>query len=65
MPSDTAGVVRDLWRKMDLPAAQCAPQVVITPACGLPGASPGQARDALRWCREAAAILPEMMEELS
>jgi hypothetical protein len=64
-PSDTAGIVRDLWRKMDLPAAQCAPQVVITPACGLPGASPQQARDALRWCREAAQILPEMMEELS
>jgi hypothetical protein len=64
-PSDTAGIVRDLWRKMDLPAAQCAPQVVITPACGLPGVSPRQARDALRWCREAAEILPEMMEELS
>jgi hypothetical protein len=63
-PSDTAGIVRDLWRKMDLPVAQCAPQVVITPACGLPNASPQQARDALRWCREAAAILPEMMEEL-
>ena len=64
-PSDTAGIVRDLWRKMDLPAAQCAPQVVITPACGLPGASPQQARDALGWCRKAAEILPEMMEELS
>jgi hypothetical protein len=65
VPSDTARVVRDLWRKMDLPAAQCAPQVVITPACGLAGASPGQARDALRWCREAAGVLPEMMGELS
>ena len=64
-PSDTAGIVRDLWRKMDLPAAQCAPQVVITPACGLPGASPAQARNALRWCREAAQILPEMMDELT
>ena len=64
-PSDTARIVRDLWRKMDLPSAQCAPQVVITPACGLPGASPQQARDALRWCREAAAILPEMMGELT
>jgi Cobalamin-independent synthase, Catalytic domain len=63
-PSDTAGIVRDLWRKMDLPSAQCAPQVVITPACGLAGASPKQARDALRWCREAAQILPEMMEEI-
>ena len=48
---------------MDLPPAQCAPQVVITPACGLAGASPKQARDALRWCREAARILPELMEE--
>jgi len=63
-PSDTARIVRDLWRKMDLPSAQCAPQVVITPACGLAGASPEQARDALRWCREAAAVLPEMMGEI-
>jgi methionine synthase II (cobalamin-independent) len=63
-PADTARVVRDLWRKMDLPSAQCAPQVVITPACGLAGASPTQARDALRWCREAAQVLPEMMGEL-
>jgi methionine synthase II (cobalamin-independent) len=64
-PANTAGIVRDLWRKMDLPAGRCAQQVVITPACGLAGASPQQARDALRWCREAAAILPEMMEELT
>jgi hypothetical protein len=63
-PSDTAGIVRDLWHKMDLPPAKCASQVVITPACGLAGASPKQARDALRWCREAAAILPEMMGEI-
>ena len=64
-PADTARIVRDLWRKMDLPSAQCAPQVVITPACGLAGASPKQARDALRWCREAAQVLPEMMGELT
>jgi hypothetical protein len=64
-PSDTAGIVRDLWHKMDLPPAQCAAQVVITPACGLPGASPRQSRDALRWCREAARVLPEMMDELT
>jgi hypothetical protein len=63
-PSDTARIVRDLWRKMDLPAASCAPQVVITPACGLAGTSPKQARDALRWCREAASVLPEMMGEI-
>lgn len=64
-PSDTAGIVRDLWRRVDLPAGRCAPQVVITPACGLQGASPQQARDALRWCREAARLLPEMMDELT
>jgi methionine synthase II (cobalamin-independent) len=64
-PSDTARIVRDLWRKMDLPPAQCAPQVVITPACGLAGTSPQQARAALRWCREAASVLPEMMGELA
>jgi hypothetical protein len=64
-PSDTARIVRDLWRKMDLPSAQCAPQVVITPACGLAGASPRQARGWLRWCREAAGVLPEMMGELT
>jgi methionine synthase II (cobalamin-independent) len=65
VPADTARIVRELWRKMDLPAARCAPQVVITPACGLAGLSPQRARDALRWCREAGAILPEMMEEES
>jgi hypothetical protein len=27
--------------------------------------SPDQARDALRWCREAARILPELMAELA
>jgi hypothetical protein len=64
-PAATAKVVRDLWRRVGLPAAQCAPQVVITPACGLPAVSPREARAALRWCREAAAILPELMEEAS
>ena len=38
---------------------------MVTPACGLAGVSPDRARAALRWCREAAAVLPEMMEELS
>jgi hypothetical protein len=63
-PADTARVIKELWHKMGLPAAECAPQVVITPACGLPAVSPRQARDALRWCQQAAAILPEMMEEV-
>ncbi len=64
-PVDTARAVRELWRMMGLPPARCAAQVVITPACGLAAASPGPARNVLRRCREAARILPELMEELS
>jgi methionine synthase II (cobalamin-independent) len=64
-PASTAEAVRELWRRMGLPPGGCAEQVVITPACGLAGVSPQQARDALRRCREAAAILPEMMGELA
>jgi Cobalamin-independent synthase, Catalytic domain len=64
-PEGTANAVRELWRKIGLPPASCAEQVVITPACGLAGASPTQARDALRWCREAGRILPELMAELA
>jgi hypothetical protein len=64
-PTDTARAVADVWRKMALPPARCAEQVVVTPVCGLAGASPAQAREALRWCREAARILPEMMGEMA
>jgi methionine synthase II (cobalamin-independent) len=63
-PTDTARTVAQAWRKTALPAAECARQVVVTPACGLASASPAQAREALRWCREAARILPEMMGEM-
>jgi methionine synthase II (cobalamin-independent) len=55
--------VAEMWRTMALPPGKCAEQVVVTPACGLAGASPDRAREALRRCREAARILPEMMEE--
>jgi hypothetical protein len=64
-PTDTARAVAGLWRKMALPPADCAQQVVVTPACGLAGASPAQAAGALRWCREAASVLPEMMGEMA
>ena len=64
-PTDTARAVAEVWRRMSLPPAQCAQQVVVTPACGLAGASPAQARETLRWCREAASILPEMMGEMA
>jgi methionine synthase II (cobalamin-independent) len=64
-PQGTASAVREVWQRIGLPPASCAQQVVITPACGLAGVSPDQARDALRWCREAARILPELMAELA
>jgi len=63
-PTDTAKSIAELWRKMSQPPASCAPQVVVTPACGLAGASPERARAVLRRVRETAAILPEMMGEL-
>ena len=64
-PAGTAEAIRELWHRMGLSPGGCAEQVVITPACGLAGASPTQARNTLRLCREAAAILPEMMGELA
>jgi methionine synthase II (cobalamin-independent) len=64
-PTSDARTVAEMWRTMALPPATCAEQVVVTPACGLAGASPAGARDALRRCREAARILPEMMAEAS
>ena len=61
--ASVARAVADAWRRMGLPPDACAPQVVITPACGLAGASPQAARSVLKRCREAARILPEIMEE--
>jgi hypothetical protein len=37
--------------------------VVLTPACGLSGATPAYARGALRHCREAGRILRESAED--
>ena len=69
VPRVTAARVVELWRKMGWPTssgpgpAAAAAQVVLTPACGLAGAPPGYARAALAHCREAAALLPELIEE--
>jgi methionine synthase II (cobalamin-independent) len=60
---ETAERVLRLWRRVGLPLATAAEQAVITPACGLAGASPAEARAALTRCREAAAMLPELIEE--
>jgi hypothetical protein len=64
-----AGRVVELWRRMGWPvarqpgAAGVAAQVLITPGCGLAGAPPDYARAALACCREAARMLPELIEE--
>jgi methionine synthase II (cobalamin-independent) len=59
----TAERVIRLWRRLGLAPATGPDQVVITPACGLAGASPAQARAALTQCREAASMLAELIEE--
>jgi hypothetical protein len=58
------------WRRMGWPAARdrtgpggVAAQVVLAPACGMAGATPGYARAAMARCREAAGLLPELIEE--
>jgi methionine synthase II (cobalamin-independent) len=62
-PGEIAKRIINLWRRLGLPLAGCAQQVVIVPACGLAGASPDEAVAVLAACREAAKILPEMIEE--
>ncbi|HKT03618.1 MAG TPA: methionine synthase [Rugosimonospora sp.] len=48
-----AARVLDVWRQLGFPVARLADQVVVTPACGLAGATPDYARAALRAAREA------------
>ncbi|WP_204018030.1 methionine synthase [Sphaerimonospora thailandensis] len=49
----------ELWRRLGFAPARLAEQVVLTPACGLAGASPRYARAALARCRDAARVLRE------
>ncbi|SDK12626.1 Cobalamin-independent synthase, Catalytic domain [Nonomuraea jiangxiensis] len=49
--------VRDLWRRLGFAADRLAGQAVLTPACGLAGASPRYARAALAACKKAAQVL--------
>ncbi len=72
-PPPAAGAARavtSLWQRMGWPAARdgavpgdVAAQVVLAPACGMAGATPGYARAAMARCREAARLLPELIEE--
>ncbi|MBB1255591.1 methionine synthase [Streptomyces sp. OF3] len=60
--SDPAGSVmgvRSLWRRLGLSPGSLAASVVVTPACGLAGASPEYARRALAHCVAAARSLAD------
>ncbi len=52
-----AAAVTGLWHRLGFPAQQAASQVVVTPTCGLAGATPGYARAALAACVDAARRL--------
>jgi hypothetical protein len=56
---ETAAPVRELWRRLGFAPERLPEQVVLTPACGLAGASPEYVRTALTRCREAARMLYE------
>ncbi|MEU2868456.1 methionine synthase [Streptomyces olivoreticuli] len=63
--SDPAGSVmgvRTLWRRLGLSPGTLAESVVITPTCGLAGASPAYARTALAHCVRAARSLADNPE---
>ncbi|MER7044238.1 methionine synthase [Streptomyces jumonjinensis] len=63
--SDPAGSVmgvRTLWRRLGLNPGTLAESVVITPSCGLAGASPAYARAALAHCARAARSLADNPE---
>ncbi|MFI1015562.1 methionine synthase [Streptomyces sp. NPDC020965] len=63
--SDPAGSVmgvRMLWRRLGLHPGILAESVVVTPSCGLAGASPAYARAALAHCALAARSLADNPE---
>lgn len=60
---EVARSVAGLWRRIGLRDAALPGQVVVTPACGLAGATVPGARAALARCRTAARLIPEVMEE--
>jgi methionine synthase II (cobalamin-independent) len=62
-PRDAAARVTGIWHRIGVSPATVDRQVVLTPACGLAGAPASAARAALALCRDAARLLPELIEE--
>ncbi len=61
-PAGSVSGVRSLWRSLGLPPGTLGESVVVTPACGLAGASPAYARAALTHCAAAARSLVDNPE---
>ncbi|MEV4659205.1 methionine synthase [Micromonospora sp. NPDC049301] len=57
--AQVADRVRQIWDRLGFPRRQLAEQVVVTPACGLAGASQEYARVVLAACRDAGRRLAE------
>jgi methionine synthase II (cobalamin-independent) len=57
--TDVADTVDTLWRRLGFAPERLADQVVVTPACGLAGATPEYARGVLAACVEAGRRLAE------
>lgn len=55
----TVGLARERWHRLGLATELAATRVVLSPSCGLAGASPAYARAALVRCREAGLRLAE------
>jgi len=62
-PREPGARVLELWHRMGIPVGGLDRQVVLTPGGGLAGTSLAGARAALARCREAARLLPELIEE--
>jgi methionine synthase II (cobalamin-independent) len=62
-PAKSVTPVRTLWHRLGLSPRTLAASVVLTPVCGLSGATPAYARGALKHCREAGRILRESAED--
>ncbi|WP_199545777.1 methionine synthase [Streptomyces sp. N35] len=61
-PASNVMGVRTLWRRLGLNPGSLAESVVVTPSCGLAGASPSYARKALAHCVAAARSLADNPE---
>jgi methionine synthase II (cobalamin-independent) len=57
--ADSRATLRRLWSKLGFPAGLLAERVVVTPSCGLAGASPAYLRTAMAILRDTAKALAE------